>query len=125
MAQNGPVVALIKFTDISNNFTLNNLGGIIYKRNNKILEHGDYIKISIRSKRSFNGDTHIGIMGFIEDMVVQDEINKYMYREFDDDNDEFNVSSNKYTHLNEDETIDEGVVPTYIPDKNMSYIQEI
>lgn len=125
MAQNGPVVALIKFTDISINFTLNNLGGVVYKRNNKVLEPGDYIKVSIRSKRSFNGDTHIGVMGFIEDMVVQEEINKYMYREFEDDNDEINVSSNKYTHLNEDETIDEGVVPTNIPDKNMSYIQEI
>lgn len=115
MAKNGPLVGIIKFTDINTNiFNINNNGNIIYKKTNKILVSGDHIKVTVRSKRSYSGDNHVGIVGFIDDIASNDDVNAYMYKEYDEDINEIEVVTSKMIDMNEDDTIDEGVEPTKI-----------
>jgi DNA-directed RNA polymerase subunit E'/Rpb7 len=114
MAKNGPIIAVIKFTDINPLlFALNNSGNIMYKKTNKVLSVNDHIKITIRSKRSYNGDNHIGVVGFIDDLITSEsESNKYMFKEYEDDNnDEIRADNKTFTTLNEDETVEVGVEP--------------
>lgn len=124
MAKNGPVVGLIKFTDININiFTINNTGNVIYKKTNKILDATDYIKVTVRSKRSYSGDNHIGIVGFIDDIASADDIANFMFKEYEDDNNEIQVYTSKIIEMNEDDTIDEGVEPLKI--NNLNNIMEL
>lgn len=121
MVKNGPIIGVIKFTDINTIlFTLNNTGNIIYKKTNKILSVDDHIKITIKSKRSYNNDNHIGIVGFIDDIVSdENEYKKYMYKEQNDEiNDNIDTINNKFSSLNEDETIDSGIEPSTTNNNN-------
>lgn len=125
MAKNGPVVAVIKFTDINiNMFNILSNGSVIYKKTNTALTTGNYIKLTVRSKRSFSGDTTVGIIGYIDDIASSDDVSKYMFKDYEEDIDEIQPSNNKIIEMNEDDTIDEGVEPTK-PNTGYNNIMEI
>ena len=107
VAINGPVVVLIKYTDINPNlFKINNTGNIINNKTNKQLNNMDHIKITVKSKKSYSGDTSIGVIGFIDDIATPEQIKEYMFKEYDE-LDDIKPDSNQNILMNEDEGIDE------------------
>jgi DNA-directed RNA polymerase subunit E'/Rpb7 len=103
MATNGPIAGIIKFTDTNNNiFFTNDSNELINKKTNKPLKIGDYVRVTIKSKRSFIGETRIGILGFINDIASDDEVKNNMYIDFDD-NDDIITKNNIVIEVNDDE----------------------
>ena len=107
-ARNGPVVVIIKQIDINQNlFKINNTGNIVYIKTGKQLDSNDHIKITVKSRKILNNDVHINVVGFLEDIVTSDVASEYMFKDYDDDNDEVKPNVIKYTVMNEDEGIGE------------------
>jgi len=107
-AVNGPIIVLIKFTDINTNlFKINETGNIINTKTNKPLKQDDHIKITIKSKRSYIGDNTIGVIGYIEDIATPEQIKEHMFKEFEDDLDEIKPYVKKNIVMNEDNDVAE------------------
>jgi DNA-directed RNA polymerase subunit E'/Rpb7 len=111
MVTNGPIAGIVKFTDTNNNiFFTNDSNELINKKTNKPLKISDHVRVTIKSKRSFIGETNIGILGFINDIASEDEIRNNMYFDYDDDNDNIVIKENKVIEINdEEEFVDENV----------------
>ena len=109
MVSNGPIAGIVRFTDTNNNiFFTNDSNELINKKTNKPLIIGDHVRVTIKSKRSFIGESNIGILGFINDYATDDEIKNNMYINLDDDA-ELPTKENKFIEVNEeqDEIIEE------------------
>lgn len=101
MVTNGPIAGIVKFTDINNNiFFTNDSNELINKKNNQPLKIGDHVKVTIKTKRSFIGETNIGILGFINDYANDEEIKQNMYIDLEE-KDDINVKSNEFIETNE------------------------
>jgi len=112
-AVNGPIVIIIKFTDINTNlFKIDETGNILYIKTNKQLKQDDHLKITIKSKRSYNGDNTIGVIGYIDDIASPENIKEYMFKEFEDDLDEIKPYIKKNIIMNEDDGVEEQPAPS-------------
>ena len=88
LCKNGAVTIIITTNNINVSlFKINNQGALIYTVTDTKLTTNNYLKITIKSKRSYTGDNVIGIIGFIDDIATNDEINEYMYVPDEHDND--------------------------------------
>ena len=103
-ASNGPIVCIIGINYINENiFSLNNKGDIININNNEVLKSGDYIIVKIKGTNFFPGDERIVILGGLESLPTNEEIQTY-YKEnlesekiVDDDNIDIDNLSNDNT----------------------------
>jgi len=108
VAHNGPVVVLIKYIDINTNvFKIGNTGNVVHVKSNKQLAQDVYIKITVKSKKSYNGESQLGVIGYIEDLATDEQINEYMYKEYDDDGNYIKAKTIKNIVMNEDDGIDD------------------
>ena len=122
LCKNGPVNIIITFTNINvNAFNIDNQKNIIDIRTKKKIEIDDYLKIIIKSKRSYNGDNTIGVIGFIEDLATKEEIDEFMYKENDYES-ELETDNKTHYELNEDEFVSEGIEPS---NKNLNNVLDI
>lgn len=79
-AKNGPIMAVIKTSDINEiNFSIDNLDNVVHSSKKK-LETGDYIKITIRRKRFHAGDEQIYVIGFLDDITTEKEVETCYYQ---------------------------------------------
>lgn len=82
---NGPIISvtLVKSEDVSNNFTINNLNEIIYKKNNNILKPDDYVTLLIKGIKYESKDQKIIITSSLEDIPNEEDIKKYFDENFE------------------------------------------
>jgi hypothetical protein len=83
----------------------------------------DHVKITIKSKKSYIGDTTIGIIGFIDDIATPENIKEFMFKEYEDDLDELKPHVNKNIVMNEDEYVEEPEIIS--KEKENQYIMDI
>lgn len=77
-AVNGPIIGIIKMTELNTDkFSLNNKGDIVYSTNNKILEVGSHIIIKVLGLNFFAGDERIIILASLEDIPTETQIKQY------------------------------------------------
>ena len=113
LAISGPMYIIIKkrLSDINNaKFSLDNNGSIYYKINdivqkNMKLDIGYKIKILVKEKKFYNTDDNIKIMGYLQDIASNEEIEKY-YKPYETKLDEIKDSRNNI-EFNEDNDINE------------------
>ena len=80
LCKNGAVTIIITTNNINTSlFNINSQGSLIYLKNNSKLNNNCYLKITIKSKRSYIGDNVVGVIGFIDDVATTEEINEYIY----------------------------------------------
>lgn len=78
IVDNGPIMCIMKNMDINNKkFTINNKGKILIIKNNKELKENDYVIVKIRGKKFMQNDDRILLLGFLEDVATEKEVNKY------------------------------------------------
>lgn len=77
IVENGPIMCIIKNTDISKKFTINNKSKIINIKSKKELKINDYLIVNVRGKKFMQGDDRILLLGFLEDTATDSQINKY------------------------------------------------
>jgi DNA-directed RNA polymerase subunit E'/Rpb7 len=78
-AQNGPILIVLKQSDVNTDIFSNDRGVVMVKKLNKKLEKGDYVSVYIRNKRYYSGDTTIIAMARLENVPTESEIEKYFY----------------------------------------------
>jgi DNA-directed RNA polymerase subunit E'/Rpb7 len=78
-AQNGPILIVLKQSDINTNIFTNDRGIVMVKNTNKKLDKGDYVIVYIRNKRYYSGDTTIIAMARLENIPSDNEVEKYFY----------------------------------------------
>lgn len=101
LCKNGAATVIITTNNINTSlFTVNTQGSLIYLKDNSKLNNNSYLKITIKSKRSYIGDNIVGIIGYIDDIATTEEVNEYMYVPDDDDNYNEDVQNN--IEINED-----------------------
>lgn len=124
---NGPLLCTVRVseTEIDQNiFSIQNSDKIIHRKTGKELSIGDYVKINITNQKIFPGQEYIAIFAKLYDIATPQEINTYMYKEIEiDDAEPTNDDNNEYTEMNEDDGIQEGIVPI-MNNKRDTYIQE-
>ena len=77
-AINGPIIAIIKLSQLNNsNFSSNNKGEIVYNKNNKIIQINDYIIINVLALNFFAGDERQIILGNLVDIPTEEDIKLY------------------------------------------------
>jgi len=116
MVKNGPVAGIVKFTDINNNiFSTTDSNQLLNIKTNQPLKIGDHVKVTVKSKRSFIGETNIGILGFINDYATNEEIIANMYIDLEEKDDVDNIKNVEYGEINEvEENINENNISDYI-----------
>lgn len=83
-AVNGPIIVIIKMSQLNNDkFTINNKGEIIYNKNNKMISIKDYIIIKVLALNFFSGDERQIILGSLEDIPKKIDIQKYYLENLD------------------------------------------
>ena len=103
----GPIKCIIKTTEINlDKFEIQSNGNIINKLYNKVIKVNDYIRVIIKSHKSYVGEDKIGVMGYINDIPTQEEIKTYFYKELIDDDNTLVIENNNFINMNEDESID-------------------
>lgn len=117
-ASNGPILCVIKVTDINkSNFSQNNQGNII---NNKgsVLDTKYFIKIIIRARKYNSGDDRILILGILDDIATQDEINEFYYENL------FEETDRKKSNIFDETTYDNSDIESDIENttKSSNYI---
>lgn len=123
---NGPLICTVRVseTEIDQNvFTIQNSDKIIYKKTGKELSPGDHVKITIVNQKIFHGQTFIAVFAKMYDVATPQEIEKYMYKDVDVD-DNVIVEQTTAFEMNEDAGIEEGIVPT-ISNKRETYVQDV
>jgi hypothetical protein len=98
-------------------FKLGNDRSIIHKESNKKLALGDYIKIQLKSIKLYQYDTIIKCMGHLNDIVTEDEMNKFAYK---DENNKLEVSNSNATNVEFNE--DDVTMETNIESSKTNYI---
>lgn len=78
-AQNGPILVVLKQSDINTNIFSNERGDVVLKNGNKKLMVNDYVVVYIRNKRYYSGDTTIIAMARLENIPTENEIEKFYY----------------------------------------------
>jgi DNA-directed RNA polymerase subunit E'/Rpb7 len=78
-AQNGPILIVLKQSDVNTDIFANDRGMVMIKGMNKKLEKGDFVTVYIRNKRYYSGDTTIIAMARLENVPSENEIEKYFY----------------------------------------------
>jgi DNA-directed RNA polymerase subunit E'/Rpb7 len=127
MASNGPLTCSIKISETNidqNVFTIQNADKIISKKTNKELAIGDYIKVTITNHKIFPGQEYIAAFAKIYDIATPDEINGFMFKELEAD-DAVLVDNDEVIEMNEDNAIDEGIVPIKSAAIRETFIQDI
>ena len=77
-AVNGPIISIIKMTELNTDkFSLNNKGDIVYNENNKIISVNNHIIIKVLGLNFFAGDERIIILASLEDIPTDDQIKEY------------------------------------------------
>ena len=121
VADFGPIIKII-FTknekDLNTEiFKLENDRSIVHKESNKKLKIGDYVKIQLKSIKLYQYDTIIKCMGHLNDIVSEDEINKFAYK------DENNKLEGKTTNVvNAEFNEDDSTMETNIESSKTNYI---
>jgi DNA-directed RNA polymerase subunit E'/Rpb7 len=88
MARHGPILSIIKITDLDkDNFKFNN-NKIIHIASQNELKVDDYVKLIIRAKKVNLKDTKINVLGFIMDLANDEEIKKYFISETEESDNE-------------------------------------
>ena len=104
-AKNGPIICIIKISQINKeNFSLNNNGDIVYNNDNKIIKSGDYIKVNIVAKNFFAGDERIVILAELVDLATDKEVNDFYGSEIESDDVSDTEENVNETEENESET---------------------
>ena len=67
-AQNGPILIVLKQSDVNTDIFANDRGMVMIKGMNKKLEKGDFVTVYIRNKRYYSGDTTIIAMARLENV---------------------------------------------------------
>jgi len=75
-ANNGYITCALQLSENKGIITMNK-GQIIFTETNKPLLKGDYIKVSITSKRVEANDKRIGITGQLLDLATEEEVKTY------------------------------------------------
>jgi DNA-directed RNA polymerase subunit E'/Rpb7 len=70
---------------ISDKFIFNQNNKIIYKQNGYILKKGDLIKVKILNYNIYHYNNLITVLGYIEDLLTEQEINNYYSNVYDDE----------------------------------------
>jgi DNA-directed RNA polymerase subunit E'/Rpb7 len=76
-AQNGPILIVLKQSDINNDIFMNERNIIMNKKTRKSIDKEDYVTVFIRNKRYYTNDTTIIAMGRLENIPTDEEVNKY------------------------------------------------
>ena len=98
-AVNGPIIAIIKMTELNNEyFSLNNKSEIMYNSNNKIISINDHIIIKVLGLNFFAGDERMIILATLEDIPNEKQI-KDLYEE--------NFITEDVEELNESEMLEQ------------------
>lgn len=80
-AINGPIVCIIKMTELNTDkFSQNNKNEIIYNDNNKLISINDHIIVNILATNFFAGDERMIILASLEDLPTQKQITDF-YKE--------------------------------------------
>ena len=96
IANNGPIMCVMKNTDINNSvFETNNKGNISYIKKNKELKIGDYIIINVRGKKFNFGDDRIMLLGFLEDIADNKNVEKYYEEDLNTNTEEIEANNNE------------------------------
>ena len=77
-AEYGPIILIIKTSEINRSIFKIFEGDIINIKNKKKLEIDDYIIIKILDKKLSHNDTRICTIGYLERLATVDEIKEYM-----------------------------------------------
>jgi DNA-directed RNA polymerase subunit E'/Rpb7 len=124
MVTNGPVSGIIKFSDINSIlFDTNEFNEIFYKKTNIPIKIGSHVKVLIKTKRTYSGESNIGIVGAITDIATDEEAKDNMYYDIDDENDEQIIDANTNVEMNDDDIMIEGVIP--IKSEKNNFVMEI
>ena len=83
-AVNGPILCIIKLTEINNeNFTINNKGDLINNSNNKPLINENHIIVKVMANNFFAQDDRIIILGYLNSIASSKEIVQYFNENFE------------------------------------------
>jgi DNA-directed RNA polymerase subunit E'/Rpb7 len=108
-AENGPIMVVVTKDRINKNvFFTDNNNNFRYKTgdSSKVLEQGEFIKLTIESITFKNGDEKIKAIGFINDMASEKEIEGY-YKDLMITNDDNLTNLNDALQVEEDNEDDE------------------
>lgn len=124
MVTNGPVSGIVKFSDINSNlFKTNEFNEIFYKKTDIQIKSGNHVKVLIKTKRTYSGESNIGIVGVITDIATDEEIKENMYYDIDDDENEQTIDINTHIEMNEDDMVMDGTIP--IKSERNNFVMEI
>lgn len=77
-AVNGPIISIIKMTELNNEvFSLNNKGDIVHNKNNNIISVNDYIVVKVLGLNFFSGDERIIILASLEDIPTNEQVKEF------------------------------------------------
>ena len=90
--KNGPILAVVTNDRINPEiFFKDNYRNLRYKKNNKsnLLKVGDFVKINIIQTTFYSGDEIIFVLGFLENLADDNEIEQYYKAEYNNEIDKF------------------------------------
>jgi len=103
-ASNGPIVCIIGINYINDNiFSLNNKGDVLNNNNDEVLKPGDHIIVKIKGTNFFPGDERIVILGGLESLPIDEDIQMY-YKENLESERIVDDDSNNIDNLSNDNT---------------------
>ena len=86
-ASNGPIICIVSFKRINNEvFNIDNKGNIVHNITNKILSKDDKIIIEVNGVNFFPNDERIVILGYLDNIPTEDEINSFYNEDFNTEN---------------------------------------
>jgi hypothetical protein len=77
-AENGPILVVIMIQNINtDNFAIDTLDNITSVKTKTRLSPQDYVKVTVKNKRLHKGDTQIHVIGALDDIATQAEVDTY------------------------------------------------
>jgi DNA-directed RNA polymerase subunit E'/Rpb7 len=106
-ASNGPILCIIKQTDINESeFNHNSNGNIVSIKEKKQLKLGDLIKIRVIAKKFNSNDMRICVLGFLNGVPTNTEIKKYYNEDLDSISDNTEKVDNLFSKSTEEDSIE-------------------
>jgi DNA-directed RNA polymerase subunit E'/Rpb7 len=95
---NGPIICIILIKNINlDNFKIKNNGEIEHIESNRVLKKGDYVKVNILANQYNANDTKINVIGWLENLADDTNINDYLLPKYDNDEQYLNDSFENIT----------------------------
>lgn len=121
-SSNGPIICITKTEDLNDqHFMIDNDDNIIVNEENRALKEGDYVVVNIKKIIFFKKDRHMKMMGTIDRIPTQEEVEKYFYSPVDEEDKE---EYDKYVESEGDNKIIEDVEVDYHSDEAEEVEQE-